>query len=330
MGEKKRKTLYQGAHGVVHGAIWPMAAQIFVIGQAASHLSQFAMETPSIAKATWFQDAERDWRQTGSDCLLIVWRKDKRFEILHSAGDTASLKVSIERVLADYHARRQCCEVRLYLGQADAVRQACTHEHPAIPYTISAPKLKHLAGGPMGEIFTVEIARKSVEAMETVGLLRHLDTLFAGAEAIKRHGQKVMLIFEGYNDDPREIWEVAEVRAYVTEISARAPWWPVLTHPSAILTYFGCLASIQRSEKDTKGQVYLVMDPKEAERTAFQFVSNMMPFLLCTDMPRDDLKTLASAVITQLKGFAMRLGKGTDIGLYNLARADDKTPAGHA
>jgi hypothetical protein len=43
----------------------------------------------------------------------------------------------------------------------------------------------------MGEIFTVEISRKSVESMETVGLLRHLDTLFGGAEAIKRHSQKL-------------------------------------------------------------------------------------------------------------------------------------------
>jgi hypothetical protein len=191
MGEKKRKSFYQGKHGIAQGAIWPMSAQIFVIGQAAQHRSQFALEAPSIAAAAWFQDAEKDWRQTGSDCLLIAWRKDKRFEILHSAGDTDSLKASIERVLADYHARRQCCELHLYLDQADAVRQACTHVHPSSPYTIVAPHLKHLTGGPMGEIFTVEISRKSVESMETVGLLRHLDTLFGGAEAIKRHSQKL-------------------------------------------------------------------------------------------------------------------------------------------
>lgn len=55
--------------------------------------------------------------------------------------------------------------------------------------------------------------------------MRALRSLLVDAATIRRQRGRVHFWIEGYDDDPRELWHVPAVRAYVTALDEAFPYW---------------------------------------------------------------------------------------------------------
>lgn len=64
-----------------------------------------------------------------------------------------------------------------------------------------------------------------VEAGDAGAAVRRLTSLFDTPEAIWRYRGQVALVVDGYNDDPRELVDVPEVRAFLIEFTQQWPYW---------------------------------------------------------------------------------------------------------
>lgn len=69
------------------------------------------------------------------------------------------------------------------------------------------------------------ISRREIEAGDPGPAVARLNTLFNSREAIWRYRGQVALVVDGYNDDPRELVDVPEVRTFLARFTQAWPYW---------------------------------------------------------------------------------------------------------
>ena len=69
------------------------------------------------------------------------------------------------------------------------------------------------------------ISRQDVEAGDVLPAVDRLHALLNTPEAIWRYRGQMALAVNGYNDDPRELVDIAEVRTFLRELDRHWPYW---------------------------------------------------------------------------------------------------------
>jgi hypothetical protein len=92
------------------------------------------------------------------------------------------------------------------------------------PFTSKSPiqmeKLKDIT-----DFLTITISRKEIEARDTSSICATLDRLLEDEETISHFFEKVELGVSGYDNDPRELWDIPEVKAFFLQLDNRFPYW---------------------------------------------------------------------------------------------------------
>jgi hypothetical protein len=74
------------------------------------------------------------------------------------------------------------------------------------------------------DFVTVIVGREQVEAGDTNEILAVLQP-FVQPEAAKKFFERVEIGFSGYDHDPRELYEIVEVRDFVHKLDEQFPFW---------------------------------------------------------------------------------------------------------
>lgn len=110
----------------------------------------------------------------------------------------------------------------------------------------------HPSGG-AARCFDVEIQRGWIEAGDLRPALAALAPLLADAQAVRRFQGRLHLFVGGYDDDPRQLWDIVEVRRYLRALDQRFPTWLWFVDPAdpALLLLVGCCC--EGAEYGTRG-----------------------------------------------------------------------------
>lgn len=71
----------------------------------------------------------------------------------------------------------------------------------------------------------VVVSRKEVDELNVEPALSTLRQIMASQPSAKTFMEKVDIAFHGYDQDPRELFEVDEIRAYVHKLDEQFPYW---------------------------------------------------------------------------------------------------------
>lgn len=77
----------------------------------------------------------------------------------------------------------------------------------------------------MDEQLLLVISREEVESQNTVPALGVLNSLLESPEKALAYKENVDLSFYGYDDDPRELFEIPEVRNFASQLDDKFPFW---------------------------------------------------------------------------------------------------------
>ena len=77
----------------------------------------------------------------------------------------------------------------------------------------------------VSEPVVLMFSRREVEAGDPSASVERLNALFNSRDAIWRYRGQVALAVDGYNDDPRELVDVPEVRAFLVQFNQQWPYW---------------------------------------------------------------------------------------------------------
>jgi len=67
--------------------------------------------------------------------------------------------------------------------------------------------------------------RQTIETQDLTHVLRNLRELIKDADHVRKFQDKLIVTVDGYNDDPRPLWHVAEVRECLGLLDEQFPYW---------------------------------------------------------------------------------------------------------
>ena len=79
--------------------------------------------------------------------------------------------------------------------------------------------------GLCADVFRVVVDRIEVEALDVSRTASLLSRVLADRNAVEQHRGRVDLAFHGYSDDPRELYDIPEVRRFCTILDDAFPYW---------------------------------------------------------------------------------------------------------
>ena len=71
----------------------------------------------------------------------------------------------------------------------------------------------------------VVISREEVESIDTSSTMKTLSSVIADRETVQRFRGRVQITFHGFDNDPREVYEIPEVRRFCVDLDRVFPYW---------------------------------------------------------------------------------------------------------
>lgn len=90
-------------------------------------------------------------------------------------------------------------------------------------YNISYPKAR--LSPAKNELVVVEFARRHIESGDIAEMLEVLKLMAATRENAELFEGRVTFYFSGWDDDPRELAEIPELRAWFNKLTGEWPYW---------------------------------------------------------------------------------------------------------
>ena len=113
--------------------------------------------------------------------------------------------------------------------------------------TASAP-VTVLQDGADADWLRVVVSRAEVEAVDVSRTAAVLSRVLADRSAVQRYRGRVDLSFYGYSNDPRELYEIPEVRRFCKKLDEEFPYWFYFlsTERVTLTVVASCLCSVTK------------------------------------------------------------------------------------
>lgn len=148
---------------------------------------------------------------------------------------------------------------------------------------------------PTKQVLVVVFTRQDVEARNINPAYEVLETLSSSTENAIDFRGSVAFMFEDYDSDEREIYEIQEIREYFNNLSAAWPYWGWFLELSASTAFLSVVISLLTpGESVTRGSAV-------AWRTNPKHVAMKAEDLLLSVDELSDRLTLPSSLVTEVK-----------------------------
>lgn len=282
MGEAKRRgTFEQRRTAALNRSPFALVAAVGIVADRSATIEQIRAQAKlhSLQENVQFEDALQRWLQADDQPAYWIFasRNDGRCIDWHP-GDLAVLRHTVTLINEDYRARQQNCLLvpcpPVNPGEAGSIGAMLQELNPQIP----APDVLDDSWPPKGlTLRAYEVPGKGrltfVGVDHPLGdpspLLRLLDSMIASKKSIDAHAGRVHITFDGYDDDPREIFEIEGPRDYLQRVAKHAPWWSLLSAPESLHIWLAACARIEGVSKGEQGAIRMKFhDPQEVVEAA--------------------------------------------------------------
>jgi hypothetical protein len=94
--------------------------------------------------------------------------------------------------------------------------------------------------------------RPAVERKDIASALKVLSAFSANAELARKHANALTIVIEGYEADPRQLYDIKPVRDFVQQLTLEWPYWLHFINKAdhTLLVIMKCLMEITRTSRD--------------------------------------------------------------------------------
>ena len=140
--------------------------------------------------------------------------------------------------------------------------------------------------------FIIIIPRSAVEQWDYSYILRYFPK-FRDEALIKKTRNKFTISFDGYNDDPREIYEIWNIRYYIQVVTSMFPYWFYYINLTDDCLFL-LLCAISTIKKVGPGKVEI--DQESHKNTMVMLFDNLNKFYANHDFPEAELDSLSEQI----------------------------------
>lgn len=153
------------------------------------------------------------------------------------------------------------------------------------------------------DIEYLTIPRAQVENRAPLTLIELLHSLVASPELAAKKAQSVVIAFDGYDDDPREIFMVPEVRDFLASVATTCPWFLHVLKPDSYFVWFASVVRIIDFAKDTGNRIRVTFDTPQLHAIAQTGLAEVRKLHLALNMPFNDGDGYIEDIARAVKGF---------------------------
>jgi len=152
------------------------------------------------------------------------------------------------------------------------------------------------------QMVVLTIQRESTERGEIAYAMSHMWHMVATPEAMREHAHCLSLVFQGYDADPRELYEIPEVRAYVQKLMANCPWLALLLSKwdGAIFQLLPALMCGTTMVARTSTRVTVEVDRQAAAQLAARCIKGAGAHLVQLGLPQAEAELLLNELVTEI------------------------------
>lgn len=258
----------------------------------------------------WLDDEEN----TGSKFLVAALRNDGWTMVWYISNED-DLLVCMPKLIANHRARR--LQYAVAASVSDGIRERLDRiihcqEFEADDQPI--PVAFEVRASPIhGKIASLQVPRKAVERLDVADTLMKLDFLVKSSASIETFCNRLLLSFDGYDADPREVFEISEVRAFIKELTVQAPWWIVLPYPATYITWLASLSRYNKTETQPTGMFDVQFNHNDLMAEIESSIVALGMRCADVEMPLDDVETISHNVSLTVGAFLEgRMPPGSD------------------
>lgn len=151
-------------------------------------------------------------------------------------------------------------------------------------------------------IVVLTITRKDVESRNLASAIERLHVLTDSRENVVRYRESVLFQVDGYDDDPRELTEIPEARAYFRALAAEWPHWLWFLHRHAgavaLLMAMLCEISVLRGPGGRRGTAF--RDTREIHRTMLDLLERGLPLFDAYEIAPAEIDAAVMSAVADL------------------------------
>jgi hypothetical protein len=146
------------------------------------------------------------------------------------------------------------------------------------------------------------ISRREVEAADLASVLSRLKVFLATREDAWRYRGQMTLVVDGYNNDPRELVDIPEVRALLRGLEAAWPYWAYFFNQvdDSIKLLLSCVAGCR-----FLGHGAVEMDADLVAAALARGFSGMNMIFDQFGFPEDELEKMSNGLVEVLQQAGM-------------------------
>lgn len=150
-------------------------------------------------------------------------------------------------------------------------------------------------------LVVLDISRREVESGNIASALERLLVMGDTREAVYRYRDSLLIQVRGYDNDPRELPEIPEVRAFFARLAQEWPDWLWFLHRrvGAIQLLVSLLCKV-RIHKVPGAYTTEFLDPDEMQRTILDLFSRGNALFEAYGVTDDEADSSASSAMTDL------------------------------
>lgn len=153
------------------------------------------------------------------------------------------------------------------------------------------------------DIEYLTIPRAQVENSAPQSLIELLHSLVATPEMAAKKAQSVVVAFDGYDDDPREIFMVPEVRSFLEAVATNCPWFLHVLKPDSYFVWFASIIRIVDFAKDSGKRIRVTFDTPQLRAVAQTALAEVRKLHLSLNMPFNDGDAFIEDIAGAVKAF---------------------------
>ena len=149
------------------------------------------------------------------------------------------------------------------------------------------------------------IERAQVERQDTGELLKALLPMALTAETVREFAGRLQVVFDGYNDDPRETYLVPEIRQFIATVTQSFPYWFHFCDKTDDSMFVIMMCQIPITSSQTKdGIARTTLQASGMSALIGELFAAVNGLYACFGLSRDEQSTMTRQVGEYIRTFA--------------------------
>lgn len=152
-------------------------------------------------------------------------------------------------------------------------------------------------------LVVLALTREEIESGLFASALERLHVLAGSRESALRYRESLVFVVDGYDDDPRELQEIPEVRVFFASLTIHWPHWLwFLTRRTGSITLLMSLLCDSEICRDSRGVIGVeFLDADDLSRKLMDLFARGNAMFDCFDITDDQAKASAQSALAELQ-----------------------------